>query len=291
MNKYLQLKPEHLDHFRYLDFYGKLDLLSRPDAFAIGATVENSETKTDEPAGLLVAKTEEDRISVEWLYVDEAYRGRGIGGFLLSLMFRESLARGFDSLAVRVSEMYVNNGLPWNPKGFFKECLFVKEEPEMPEWDFSATMLYDKKDAFLHTKKKCVLRPLSDVPEKTLDHMFQKVKEDGNAPYDIDACKSMADPELSYALYENKEPKGIVLVQRTENNIYPFCFDAQEKRAADFVADAFEMSEECVRPADWIHIAPTRPSVVNMFKQLEFSIPNWKVVNLVAKVSDFSFDD
>ncbi len=285
--KYIQLTNEHIDHFRHLDFYDSMDLLQWPDAFAIGATVDIDDSGTDMPAALVVVKAEEDQFCIYWLYVSEDYRGLGIGGNLLKLLVEESKARGLKTISVRISSIYEHNGLPWNPRNFFEECYFEKEEKNLPEWEFSTSLLYGKKDVYIHTKKKSNIIPLSDVPDSFKAQLYSRISELGHLPYDINVLQEKADPDLSYVLVEDKKPMGVVLVNKSGDNIYPYYFEAEDKMAADFVADAFEMSEDCVAVGDRVRIVPNRTAILSIFKQLEFSIPGWDVVNLVAKVEDF----
>ena len=60
--KFIKLKEEHLSHFKHLDLYDALDLLSWPDCFAIGATIDEDDSGTDMPAGLVVVRLFEDQL-------------------------------------------------------------------------------------------------------------------------------------------------------------------------------------------------------------------------------------
>lgn len=288
MNKFFQIQKEHIPYFKELDFYDALDQLVWPDYFAIGATIQNDEDGKDHPVGLMVARIDEDRIVITWLYVSEMYRGLDIGSGFVSLMFKESKARGFDTLSVRIPAIYEKNGLPWNPRGFFGASRFATEEVELPEWNFFAASLYGRKDIFLRTKKMDDIRPFSELSDESLKRLYQMVakKHGSSLPYDIHTIRPYVDRELSYVLIDNKEVKGIIFVQKTGNNIYPIYFDADEKRAPGFIADIFEMSEDYVSVNDRVHIVPRRPLPVKAIRQVELTIPSWDVVNMVAKVED-----
>lgn len=108
-------------HFKELDPLDRLELISLPGAFAIGAVDLSIENAPD--VGLMVVLQEGNRYVLEWLCVDPEHRRLEVGGALLTMLFDMALSRGFKEVAVRVT-----SELKMDVEEYFRGHLFEKEE-------------------------------------------------------------------------------------------------------------------------------------------------------------------
>ncbi len=287
---YFQIYGKYLKFFKSFDPYDFLFELNLKGGFAIGASRHLEGTADDVPAGLMIAEIDNERITVKWIYVEPQSRGMGIGTQLMQYAFEESAARGFERLAVRVTGEYTTNGLGWKAETFFNDLNFDSAENELPEWSIKVTDLYDEKDGYTHVENSVNIVPLSEMREKEVNGFYTllKSKYKKQINYDVDIMRNYSDPMISYAWIQGKDLKGYLITVRSDENIYPVAFMANNPNdELTLAASAIAVSEDCAKPEDVLRVKCMSFGDEELMKRLSFASDPIDVKYFTADVKEY----
>lgn len=234
--EFVHILPDDRMYFKELDPLDRLELLSLPGAFAIGAFDMSEETPID--AGLMVVLQETDHYVLEWLCVDPDYRNQEIGGALLSMLFEMSLDRGFDKAAVRLT-----SELKFDPSDYFRERLF-EEEVEAPDFFRISVSDFLKKGKHLKSSDHGSYMPVKDLDAGMRTQVLEYLDKAGErfSLYDGRLRWDYIDPEISFvALNEDKRVKGVLFCVTLGINCYPVLLATENPGCErDLIAHAME---------------------------------------------------
>lgn len=287
---YFQIYGEYLKFFKLFDPYDFLFELNLKGGFAIGASRHLDGTADDVPVGLMIADADNERITVKWIYVEPQSRGTGIGTQLMQYAFEESAARGFERLAVRVTDEYTTNGLGWTAETFFYDLNFNSAECELPEWSIKVTDLYDEKDGYIHVQNSVNIVPLSEMREKEVNGFYGvlKSKYQKMINYDLEKVREYSDPMISYAWIQGKDLKGYLVTARSDENIYPVAFMAgNQNDELTLAASAIAISEDCAKPDDVLRVKCLSFGDEELMKRLSFAQEPINVKYFTADVKEY----
>lgn len=193
-----------------------LSLLSLPNASALGA-VEDKEA-----LGILVFTYQgKSSITIEWLYVDEEYRGIGAGSQLMEKVFEAAKAVKAENIYARLVEdedfeamqLYMLNwGFNWR-------------ETLPGEWNITAKELYTTpfgQKAISTNIDKDIVQPLSKISQKMLAEAVQKAKDERRTIlYDVIKNRKSLDAELSRVAVSKDKVVGMLLIHRSNHLLIP----------------------------------------------------------------------
>ncbi len=290
--KVIQMTEEDREIFQHLDPFGKMHFLRFPGAFALAATMEQEEY--DIPAGLIIVRTVEDALSVEWLYAAPEYRGQGIGSELLQLVFEEAKEREVEEVSVRISENLLVSSLFWDPERFFLNDVFRQEDEELPEWHTTVDRLGKliAQDDLINEKAALSpeMRPLSEMNASEKKAAAQELKKElkNKIPEELPELMSLADERMSFLLCRNGSYAGILLIQKYGDTWHPFLLEVKEEKDAEKLArTALYYSEDHAKPKEEIRIECSRPATEKLLEKLRIPADVYQVAILYAEVKEY----
>ena len=121
--KTVLLTGSNLTRFLNMDPFDQAEVLGLEGSFALGITADTD--GMDDPAGILIACAEDDRLVIRWIYVLPKYRGNGYGSELMYFAFEEAKRRGLSEVSARINERFEDAGLYWDLDSFFINGSFL----------------------------------------------------------------------------------------------------------------------------------------------------------------------
>ncbi len=214
--KIVSISKEKASYFKAVAPQSVLGLLSFPGFGALGAIEDRG------CVGIIVfSKKSDDYLTIEWLYVDEEYRGEGFGALLIEKVFSVGKSLGAKYVRARIpyDEVFEDMQLYLLEWGFN----WVKTIPG--EIEITVKNLY--KTSF--AKKAVVMREgipsvqtLSGISNKDFAEGIKSLKEDGKPLlFDIEKNREYLDPDISTVSSVKGKINGMILFKREENIIYP----------------------------------------------------------------------
>ncbi|MCR5155424.1 MAG: GNAT family N-acetyltransferase [Butyrivibrio sp.] len=193
-----------------------LGLLGLPNAAALGV-VERSLG-----VGILIFTQQADEtITIEWLYVDEEYRGFGFGASLMEKVFETAEFLKVKRVCARLPQEEDFEALQL----YFLEWGFGWRKTLMGEWNVTARQLYEspfaRKVATIDQKYPDI-KPFFEISNKAfVDAVGRATGEGHGMLYDVVSGRKYLDKDVSLVSMSKGRINGYFLVHRGENVIYP----------------------------------------------------------------------
>ena len=247
----VKVRAEHAQLFSGVAPEDVLGMLSLPNCGAIGAVEDKK------GIGLLVFTGQKDSITIEWLYVDEDYRGIGAGAELVENAFMIAEKLGAERLLLRLPEDENFEGLQL----YFMEWGFGWRKTFPGDWEFTV-----KEGCNTQFGKKALtikgdipnISPLSKVPHKDIKVAAKKAEEEGRTIlYDIDKNRNFLDQELSVVCSYKGIVKGMLLFHRADSVIYPVVLWAENDNStiiANLIGSAVRSTVRSAKLTDVVRI-------------------------------------
>ena len=204
--KYYLIEPNHLPYFQKLDPFGLLPWAELPGAFAVGCVVKKD--GVDHPVGLMICSSYARHVVVEWLFVIEKARGRGIGGELLALAFQEAMLREDPFLFARLKEEFEDTSLMWHPGSYFREHCFDQVIPLPGSREFSMAEMAKA----LGAEQNRPVRGITAFRETKKEEILQFLQM--NDFKSEAALIRLAEPSLSCVLRRNGTIQGVLMLRK-----------------------------------------------------------------------------
>ena len=213
---------EHLDYFAELDPFGLLKRALFPDRVCLGTVLERKDGGNDVPAALMILHMMEKKVIVEWIFVREELRKRGLGSTLMGYAFKAAVSAGCDRLYLSRDRLPDRDKLCVFEEDFLSDFNFTDEDEHSGEWIFSV------EDLLKNPNMAKAAKDYSDTGAlKSLDAGQQlKLKkylidnDEDNFLYDPAFADEFADPDVSRVLVDEKGIKGTIFVQNSEDDLY-----------------------------------------------------------------------
>ncbi len=279
----VRVKKEELKYFAGVAPVDVLGLMTLPNAAALGA-VENNEA-----AGILVfTKQGKESLTIEWLYVDEEYRGLGAGGMLTEKIFdiaeRLKLKRVCARLAqddnFEAQQIYLMQwGFSW-----------MKTLPG--EWNITAKELFNLPFAkkVLEMKEDVPdVKPMSEVSKKDIAKAVTEAKKEGaSILYDVINDDQYLDPNMSVVSTKNGKITGLFLMHKRANVLYPAVLWAKDNDPSiisGLFAGSLKNGSKTLKEKDTLRITAHNDNFYDFEKKLINNIGE-KTVYMMQASSD-----
>ncbi len=206
-----------------------LDRLNLPYYYAILAVDKEDNT----PAGILIyCLARGKRLDIEWLNVYEDYRFKGIGDELMEMAFALAMEAKYPYVGVRLAgEMET----PKNRESMRNYLMDFGGDMGVSvngDWVITEEDLKNA-PALTQNVRSSKAFPAGGVPSKQILNYIKLHEENlKTAPlYDPDKVVDSFDPVTSTICFQNKEIKGILLVLRQKETVYPLAleYEGEEK--------------------------------------------------------------
>ncbi len=265
----IRVKESQIEFFAGVAPAEVMGLVSLPNCGAIGA-VDNGYG-----IGLLVF-TEQTKgsITIEWLYVDSKYRGKGAGAMLMETIFE---------VANKLGEAKILARLPLEDD--FEEMQFYLFQwgfgwkKTLPgEWNLKVKDIYSSVFAQKSiTQSYTGVKHLEEVTKKELQEAIKKAENNGTRIlYDVDKYRKYLDPKLSFVSKSKDGVNGMLLFHRAENVVYPVVFwieNDDPKIATNLLGTAYKKGRKILNLKDIVRITTATNKIHNYVKQL---LPRFK---------------
>ena len=279
----VRVKKEELKYFAGVAPVDVLGLMTLPNAAALGA-VEDKDA-----VGILVfTKQGKESITIEWLYVDEEYRGMGAGAMLTEKTFdiaerlkvKRVCARLTQDDNFEAKQIYLMQwGFSW-----------MKTLPG--EWNITAKELFNLPFSKKVLKMKEAVpdvKPMSEISKKDLAKaVIDAEKAGANILYDVVNNGQYLDPDLSVVSTRNGKINGLFLMHKRANVIYPAVLwskDNDPSIISRLFAGSLKYGEKSIKEKDTIRITANNDDQFAFEKKLINNIGE-KTVYMMQASSD-----
>ncbi len=234
----IRLRPDQYQYFKRLDIVFMMGTLSVAGGFALGGIIHDEERNVDLPVGLLLANQIGNTIMVQWLCIDEDYRGQGLGSEMLNKLVDLAAASGIDTIGAYFRDTDSRKFTCPHDKKYFREYGFIREESLGGEWigDIKTMVRNNVKDEIRPGLK--MIR-LSDLPRFRIKEAVDRIiaSESTDYFYVVDKNYMEYDENLSFLLTKDEELVGAILINGNDNFLYPICIMAENEADVNALID------------------------------------------------------
>ena len=278
--------------FRYMDPFEYMDRLSEPKSFAIGVVFQYSDG--DEPVGLLVCTEENDRLVIQWLFVDSDYRENGVGSYLLILAFEEAKGRGLSEVAVRISDEIGWDDPSIDTWGFFDNGIFTSVEEGEKEARVTMSELTKKlrTDSAINEKaaESKDVRALSSLSRQEMNEAISTLKKlySNSMDIPIEDAFAVSDKDMSFVKKTGDDYTGMALMKKSGHNWYQFSLNTKKSEDDELLLrTALFHFEDSVQLRDEISIEIKKKSLDNLLDEISLPVKKYDINYLVAQINDY----
>ncbi|HAG69099.1 MAG TPA: hypothetical protein DCL38_03910 [Lachnospiraceae bacterium] len=224
-----RIAVENAEAFQRLAPGGRLTHKELEDSFAIGAIWEEPEDKEVPqkpervPAGLLMFETGYTEYEIphtatpdmhlKWLYVDEDYRGRGIGRELMKEALFLAVKAGLKDINCYIHATEDEAG---SIKRFLEHYSFKFTEAESLDFTLTLEKLEEHKDVGARPEQGCSVVSLSEVSDDMLYEFFNELGLEMPETGPLFADTQGPDRLLSSAIIKGHSVQGIFVADLNE---------------------------------------------------------------------------
>ena len=240
---------ENISEYYSLDPLGLLERLEMPGYVAFGVTKRKIGQKKV-PIGLAMYTEQDNTIILEWLYVAEEYRGRGIGEHLLSLLFEIAVSKHILLVGAFLPYTEDRNKLCAGIEGYLSERYFYSNITVPGEWEAPLLMLGSSpviKTKVPSDKRIGRVMPLKDLSTAQIRSLFKMLDNNDKAYklYPLSEKQSIIDMDVSYVCLDDKQLYGAFLYQKVGVDLYSVSIFARKKSiACDLLQNSYEASKK-----------------------------------------------
>lgn len=290
--KTIMIDKNTKDAFSHMDPFECMDRLSEPKSFALGVIFQYSDG--DVPVGLMVCTEEDDRLVIQWLFVDSDYRENGIGSFLLMMAFEEAAGRGLSEVAARISDEFDWADTSLDSWGFFENGIFstVEEGEKEARVNMSELTPRLEKDARINEKAAASkdVRSLSSLSRQELNDAISALKKLYSKKMDmsIEDAFALSDKDMSFVKKSGDDYSGMLLMKKGDRNWYQLFLQTEDPEDDELLLrTALFYSEDYVQIRDDISIEIKRPAIENLLDDISLPVKKYDVNYLVARTRDY----
>ncbi len=278
--------------FRVMDPFETLDRMSTYGCLAYGMVAEYNDE--DEPVGLMVNTVEEDRLVIHWLFVDEEYRGHGIGSYLLMLAFEEADRMNLSQVAVRISDEYDMGDPDWDSWGFFVNDIFKNVEEDEFVWRSSMKELekllsHDSAKNKKSAKSNGVF-PIKALSAQDRNEAIKSLNKHFSMNIDVPVWELFfnSDPTISFIRKSSDDYVGIVSSRKKNRTLYVAeVYTVDEVDEETLFRAVLSSSEDSFRLTDNIEINIKKRSIERLMDEMKMPGKKYNIEYLTADVSDY----
>ena len=290
--KTVLLTGDNLTRFLNMDPFDQAEVLGLEGSFALGITADTD--GMDDPAGILIACAEDDRLVIRWIYVLPKYRGNGYGSELMYFAFEEAKRRGLSEVSARINERFEDAGLYWDLDSFFINDVFKDYEDGLPElWlsvkSISKVLARDEKINEKAAHDRTIV-PLSKLSKLDLADIKVQMKESIDMVSNIspDEILKAADPDMSFVKMSDKGYCGGIFIRKTGFKWFVYLLSGRDSAEEEALARcALYNSEDYTKSGELICAALTKKANLKLMQKLDLPYESYDVHYITAYISDY----
>lgn len=214
------LMKEQRELFVDMDPFWMMERLELPGYFAMAATEFDEEENSELPAGLMIGEILSDKLIIEWIYVQNEFRNRGIAAQLLDAAFTIARKNNLPTVCAYLSEEWGRELVCPSEEVFLEAYGFGNRSSLAGEWLTNLRALSEQEYFQQSTDNLPIVTPLqqliSSQARTALDALAGK--EDAVMLCPINGQQASFDEELSFLLSSKGEIKGGILVKCLSRN-------------------------------------------------------------------------
>lgn len=214
------LMKEQRELFVDMDPFWMMERLELPGYFAMAATEFDEEENSELPAGLMIGEILSDKLIIEWIYVQNEFRNRGIAAQLLDAAFTIARKNNLPTVCAYLSEEWGRELVCPSEEVFLEAYGFGNRSSLAGEWLTNLRALSEQEYFQQSTENLPIVTPLqqliSSQARTALDALAGK--EDAVMLCPINGQQALFDEELSFLLSSKGEIKGGILVKCLSRN-------------------------------------------------------------------------
>ena len=236
--RFVRIGREDAEYFSFLDPFEKLNLLSMPYGFAIGALSDTGESLA--PVGLLVGTVTEDMITIEWIVVEPEHQYQGIGEEMLVNIFKMGESAHIETIAAVIQPDYEKEDFTKGAKDYFAERLFEVSDPIGGDICYKMIDLTESEFMSKEYTTDAEILPFTKMtgPQKIECLERLGMMDNGIRTFDPTGFGGRLDEELCFVSTKGKAVEGALLVYRSEKEISPVYYYAKTEALGDAIISA-----------------------------------------------------
>ena len=214
------LMKEQRELFADMDPFWMMERLELPGYFAMAATEFDEEENSELPAGLMIGEILSDKLIVEWIYVQNEFRSRGIGAQLLDAAFTIARKNNLPTVCAYLSEEWGRELVCPSEEVFLEAYGFGNRSSLAGEWLTNLQALSEQEYFQQPTDDLPIVTPLQQLTRSQAKTALDTLagKEDAAMLCPINGQQASFDEELSFLLSSKGEIKGGILVKCLSRN-------------------------------------------------------------------------
>ena len=231
----VRIGRDEAEYFSFLDPFEKLNLLSMPYGFAIGALSDTGESLS--PVGLLVGTVTEEMITIEWIVVEPEHQYQGIGEEMLVNIFKMGESAQIGTIGAAILPEYEKENFTKGSKSYFEERLFDIEEPIGGDACYKLIDLTESEFMSKTYTTDAEILPFTKMtgPQKRECLERLGMMDNGIRTFDPAGFEGRLDEDLCFVSIKGKAVEGALLVYRSEKEISPVYYYAKTEELGNAI--------------------------------------------------------
>ena len=241
----LKLEAKDMVLAEHLAPEGMLCRLALPHCSGVIAVDEEAKV----PVGLVIySYSRANRLDIEWLFVYETYRGKGIGSDLLEMMFTVANKAKIPFVGLLLEGAFASEENINAMRGFANAWGFSFGADAKGDW----VITMEQYDAAMADKNKSNtenIKQAGQIDEKLIrNYLNQNYDKLASSPlYDYKEVLEKYDRTLSVVYYRNGEILGVFLVQMLVRELFVLAFDAKEPKGCILLMEGMRANIQKLR--------------------------------------------
>ncbi len=233
--RYVRIGREDAEYFSFLDPFEKLNLLSMPYGFALGALEDTGDSLA--PVALLVGTASEEMITIEWIVVEPEHQYQGIGEELLVNIFKMGESANIETIAAAILPEYEKESFTQGSKEYFADRLFDTEDPiggdtlckliDLTESDFM------KKPHDTNSEITSFSKMTGAQKRECLERLG--MMDNGIRSFSPEGFSGRLEDDLCFVSMNGKAVEAALLVYKSDKEISPVYYYAKTTELGDAI--------------------------------------------------------
>lgn len=216
------LNKDQRQLFVDMDPFLVLERMDLPGYFALAATETDEAGEQELPAGLMLCAKTESGLIIEWIYVQKAFRMRGIGDRLMETALTIARQNEWEYVEAYVNEEWGRELVCPGEELFLDAYGFTEKRPLPGEWLTSIRALSEQEHFKKVSEHGKIVVPLQQMTRAQAEEAYVALSALPQASmlYPPVDGKAFLDDELSFLLRSQGEVNGGLLLQCISRNQY-----------------------------------------------------------------------
>lgn len=202
--KIIYVSDNDIEAFKKLDPLFMLARTSVCNRFILGGVEEQDGIR--KPIALMICEQVQDRIIIQWLYVEQEYRRQGIGSSMFEYLVNLATDNGITRLESYFVDTYVRHKVTPMDDVYFKQLGLVKERPLLGEW-LADVKTFLANSVFENMVDNRKLVPMNMLSKGKISGYIEQLLSNENTAYlyGYDWDYLDCDADISYLLIDDAD--------------------------------------------------------------------------------------